>query len=86
MNVSLTPQLEDLVKRKVDSGLYNSASEVIREALRLMEEKDRVQEMKLTELRQEIQAGLSSGDPTPLDMENVIKRGRERLAQRKKAK
>lgn len=86
MNVSLTPQLEDLVKRKVDSGLYNSASEVIREALRLMEEKDRVQEMKLTELRQEIQAGLSSGEPTPLDMEDVIKRGRERLAQRKKEK
>lgn len=37
MNVNLTPQLEDLVKKKVASGLYNSAGEVVREALRLME-------------------------------------------------
>ena len=37
MNVSLTPQLEDLVRQKVDSGRYNSASEVVREALRLMD-------------------------------------------------
>jgi antitoxin ParD1/3/4 len=34
MNISLTPELEKLVKSKVDSGLYNNASEVIREALR----------------------------------------------------
>lgn len=38
MNVNLTPQLEALVKQKVASGLYSSASEVVREALRLMEE------------------------------------------------
>ena len=42
MNVNLTPKLEDMVKKKVASGLYNSASEVVREALRLMEEQDRV--------------------------------------------
>ena len=36
MNVNLTPQLEEMVRRKVASGLYNSASEVIREALRLL--------------------------------------------------
>ena len=35
MNISLTPELESAVKQKVDSGLYNSASEVIREALRV---------------------------------------------------
>ena len=35
MHVSLTPELERAVKAKVDSGLYNNASEVIREALRL---------------------------------------------------
>ena len=38
MNVSLTPQLEEWGKRKVESGLYCSASEVMREALRLLEE------------------------------------------------
>jgi putative addiction module CopG family antidote len=40
MNVSLTPQLEEFVRRKVESGLYNNASEVIREGLRLMIERD----------------------------------------------
>jgi uncharacterized protein len=38
MNVSLTPKLEEFVRRKVASGLYNNASEVVREALRLMVE------------------------------------------------
>ncbi len=41
MNVSLTPQLEDFVRQKVASGFYGSASEVVREALRLLGERDR---------------------------------------------
>jgi antitoxin ParD1/3/4 len=40
MNVSLTPELEEMVSRKVESGLYTSASEVIREGLRLLKEQD----------------------------------------------
>ncbi|MCP4006553.1 MAG: type II toxin-antitoxin system ParD family antitoxin [bacterium] len=40
MNVSLTPELEELVQGKVASGLYNSNSEVVREALRLMAKRD----------------------------------------------
>ena len=79
MNISLTPQLENLVKRKVESGLYNSASEVMREALRLLEERDRMAEIKLEELKKEIQAGLDSGESTPLDMQEIINRGKERL-------
>ena len=71
MHVSLTPQLEEFVKRKVESGLYHSSSEVIREALRLLEERDRFQEMKLDTLRKEIQAGLESGESTPLDMAEI---------------
>lgn len=46
MNVSLTPQLEAMVRRKVESGLYNNASEVVREALRLMEERDRFRRLQ----------------------------------------
>src|ERR1700688_4326558 len=42
MNVSLTPELEKFVEGKVDSGLYNNASEVIRESLRLLKEHDEV--------------------------------------------
>jgi antitoxin ParD1/3/4 len=42
MNVSLTPELEKFVAGKVESGLYNNASEVIREGLRLLKEHDEV--------------------------------------------
>ncbi len=46
MNVSLTPQLEAMVRQKVETGLYNNASEVVREALRLMEERDRRERLR----------------------------------------
>ena len=42
MHVNLTPQLEEMVREKVATGMYNNASEVVREALRLLEEHDRV--------------------------------------------
>ena len=80
MNISLTPQLEELVKRKVDSGLYVSASEVMREALRLLEERDRLNARRLEELRAEIKKGLDSGAATPLDIGAIKARGRKRLA------
>ncbi len=47
MNVNLTPQLEAMVRGKVAGGLYNSASEVVREALRLMDGQDRLRAIKL---------------------------------------
>lgn len=86
MNISLTPQLEDLVKRKVNSGLYGSASEVMREALRLLEERDRLHAMRLEELRTEIRKGIESGEPTPLDMGAIKVRGRSRLAAERKGR
>jgi antitoxin ParD1/3/4 len=46
MNVSLTPQLEAIVRKKVESGMYGNASEVIREAIRIMDQQD-----QLTRLR-----------------------------------
>jgi antitoxin ParD1/3/4 len=42
MNVSLTPELEKFVASKVESGLYNNASEVVRESLRLLKEHDEI--------------------------------------------
>ena len=49
MNVSLTPQLEQMIRDKVDSGLYSSASEVVREALRLLSENE--QRLKIKAMR-----------------------------------
>jgi len=81
MNISLTPHFEELVKNKLESGHYHSASEVIRDALRLLEERDQLREIRLAELRKEIQKGIDSGEPTPLDMEDIKARGRQRLAE-----
>ena len=62
MNVSLTPELERLIHKKVESGLYLSASEVVREALRLLDERDKLQALKQEELRREIQIGIDQAD------------------------
>jgi antitoxin ParD1/3/4 len=88
MDISLTSQLEKVVKEKVASGLYNSASEVVGEALRLLDDHDRLQQIKLERLRNDIREGLDSGKSASLDMEAIKAeaRKRRRLAQRKRSK
>ena len=80
MNVNLTPQLEELVRAKVSSGLYTSASEVVREALRLMDEQDRLREVKLDALRRDVRKGLDSGSSDQWDANTAKARGRARRA------
>ena len=93
MNVSLTPELEKLVDGKVSSGMYQTASEVIREGLRLLAERDAARES----LRRDIKAGFDAierGEYTDYDdagikklIDDVKSRGRERLfAERAKAR
>jgi len=60
MNVSLTPALERLVNDKVARGFYTSASEVVREGLRLLQERDETRDAKLAVLRADIQEGFAS--------------------------
>ena len=62
MNVSLTPELERFVQTKVAKGRYNSASEVVREALRLLEEQDRLRATQLAEFNKELGRRLASLD------------------------
>ncbi|MBN8733437.1 MAG: type II toxin-antitoxin system ParD family antitoxin [Acidobacteria bacterium] len=59
MNVHLTPELEQLVHAKVQSGRYNSASEVVREALRLMEQRDELRAIQLQQLRARMDLSLA---------------------------
>lgn len=85
MNVSLTPQLESYIKQKVATGMYNSVSEVVREALRLLEERDSLQALKLEALKADIQQGLDSlerGEGKPLNIERIKSRGRQILNDR----
>ena len=62
MNVSLTPELEKFVSGKVESGRYNSASEVVREALRLLEEHDAARAAQLAEFNGELGRRLAALD------------------------
>ena len=63
MHISLTPELEARVKAKVESGLYNNSSEVIREALRFLETHEEwISELKLARLREQINQGLGQLD------------------------
>ncbi len=58
MHISITPELEARIKAKVETGLYNNASEVIREALRFMEtHEDWIHEIKLAHLREQLKMG-----------------------------
>ncbi len=60
MNVHLTAELEQFVQSKVKSGRYNSASEVVREALRLLEQRDEVFTLRKDEIREQIEEGWHS--------------------------
>lgn len=63
MHVSLTPELEARIKAKVESGLYNNASEVIREALRFMDAHEEwVNEIKTALLRKQLKRGTDQID------------------------
>jgi antitoxin ParD1/3/4 len=62
MNVSLTPELEKFVAAKVESGRYTSASEVVREALRLLEEHDRSRTAQIAAFNKELVHRLASLD------------------------
>lgn len=79
MNVSLTDELGEFVNAKVSSGRYTSASEVVREALRLMERHEQVEAAKLQWLREAYQAGIASGDAGDLDIAAVKAAARKKL-------
>ncbi|MDF5714976.1 MAG: type II toxin-antitoxin system ParD family antitoxin [Rhizonema sp. NSF051] len=85
MNVSLTTELEKWVQSKVESGLYTSASEVIREGLRLLKEQDSLKEIRLAELRREIQQGINSGESTPLNMNEIIAKAKQQRQEKQSA-
>ena len=82
MNVNLTPELESIVHEKVKSGLYKSASEVVREAIRLMKERDTLREIRLDALREEIGIGVvqaDEGNLKKLDVRISSQRGESAL-------
>ena len=60
MSIELPSELEQLVRNKVASGQYNSPSDVLKDALRLMEEQDRYTALHKDEIREKISRGYDS--------------------------
>ena len=58
---------EQFIKVQLESGRYSSASEIVRDALRLMEEREQLRQIQLEQLRQQIQAGIDSGPSIPAE-------------------
>lgn len=83
MNVSLTPELERYIDEKVAGGHYQTASEVVREGLRLLVERDRLRSLQLEALKNDIAAGVAEsdrGESRPLDTDAIKRKGRAALA------
>lgn len=76
---TLGDHFEGLIKTLVQTGRYASASEVVRDSLRLLEDREKLREMKLTELRAAIQDGLNSGASEPFDITEIKATGRRLL-------
>lgn len=89
MNVHLGETFDIFVADLLASGEYQSQSEVIREGLRLLKEREELRKIRLQELRREIQKGIDSldrGEGTPLNMEEIKAEGRQRLSKRRATK
>lgn len=85
MNVSLTPELEKFVQKKVKAGRYNSASEVVREALRLLEEHEQLRSQQLKDFQSEIDRRLASLDRgEAIDGEEAFAQLRKKSQERQK--
>jgi antitoxin ParD1/3/4 len=92
MNISLTPELDSYVQEKVHTGMYHSASEVVRAGLRLLRVQDQLRQARLDQLRSDIDVGIDQmehGEFTQVSAEGVgdlsakIKsKGRELLSAR----
>jgi antitoxin ParD1/3/4 len=73
---------EALIKRLLESGRYASASEVLRDGMRLLEEKEQLRQIKLRDIQTLIQEGIDSGDAGALDMEDIIAEAKRRKAKK----
>lgn len=82
INISLPPELENRVRQRVESGLYGSASEVVREALRLLDAYEQCRQQSLASLQADIRLGMAdmtAGNVRPADAATIKRQARERM-------
>jgi antitoxin ParD1/3/4 len=87
MNVNLGPVLDQFVAELLETGLYQSQSEVLREGLRLLKEREEVKRLRVAELRRQIAVGSEQADRGEfVDGEKVFAEIRKRGFGRKRAR
>ncbi len=87
MNVNLGPVFDEFVSEMLNSGLYQSQSEILREGLRLLKEREEEKRLRLTELRKQIAVGAKQADRGDLvNGDRVFAQIRRRSGQRKRAR
>lgn len=87
--MTLTPEITQIIEDKVRSGQYHSANEVVREGLRLLEERDQLRQMRLQQLRQDIAVGIAqadAGEATSLSVDAIKSEGRRLLGEHNRAR
>jgi antitoxin ParD1/3/4 len=87
VNISLTPELDAFLQSRVKSGRYQTTSEVVREALRLLQHLEEEREAGLKQLKAKLQRGAAQAERgESLDADEVFEQLRQLLAERKRAK
>jgi antitoxin ParD1/3/4 len=83
VTITLPPDMLASIKSKVSSGSYSSTSEVIREAMRLWQQKDEERQARLALIRERLKRSAQSGHPVPLDaaFERIKKQHERRMEQ-----
>lgn len=82
MTISLSQQQASRIKKAVDTGAYASNSEVLRDALRLWEQREDLRVLELARLKKAYDAGLASGDAREIGAEDLLKKFREKASAR----
>jgi len=77
MNVNLSPIFEVYIRKQLEEGKYNNASEVVREALRMKMQQDEIYNTKLDALRSAIIVGEQSGELSAYNMEDIINEAKQ---------
>ena len=82
LTISLSPQQLARLSKAVESGAYASNSEVVRDALRLWEQREELRELEIARLKQAYEEGLASGEPKELSLDDLLSRFRAKAADR----
>ena len=87
VNISITPELDAFLQSRVSSGRYQTTSEVVREALRLLERQEQDREQTVRQLKAKFEQGAAEADRGELfDGEEVFEELREMIEERRRAK